>query len=100
VEGLSKLQNVDVLSKPMINQGIVSLRDPSGAVNDDWNDRVIAEINREGTSFFSGTTFQGRRAMRISVSNWQTDMQDVRRTVAGVERALANVKSTITAAAK
>jgi hypothetical protein len=27
--------------------------------------------------------------MRISVSNWQTTMNDVRRTVGGVERALA-----------
>jgi glutamate/tyrosine decarboxylase-like PLP-dependent enzyme len=100
VEGLSNLANVDVLAKPIINQGVVSFRDPSGAINDDWNDRVIAEIAREGTSFFSGTTFQGRRAMRISVSNWQTDMDDVKRTVAGVERALAKLNSGVIAAVK
>jgi glutamate/tyrosine decarboxylase-like PLP-dependent enzyme len=100
VEGLSKLPNVDVLAKPIINQGLVSFRDPSGAVNDDWNERVIAEINREGTSFFSGTTFHGRRAMRISVSNWQTDLEDVRRTVEGVQRALTNLNAGVIAAAK
>jgi glutamate/tyrosine decarboxylase-like PLP-dependent enzyme len=100
VEGLSKLPNVDVLAKPSINQGLVSFRDPSGAVNDNWNERVIAEINREGTSFFSGTTFHGRRAMRISVSNWQTDLEDVRRTVEGVQRALTNLNAGVIAAAK
>jgi glutamate/tyrosine decarboxylase-like PLP-dependent enzyme len=100
VEGLSKLPNVDVLAKPIINQGVVSFRDPSGAISDDWNERVIAEIDREGTSFFSGTTFHGRRAMRISVSNWQTDMDDVKKTVAGVERALATLKKSVLTAAK
>jgi glutamate/tyrosine decarboxylase-like PLP-dependent enzyme len=92
VEELSKLPNVDVLAKPIINQAVVSFRDPSGAISDEWNEQVIAAIDREGTSFFSGTTFQGRRAMRISVSNWQTDMDDVKRTVVGVERALQSLR--------
>ena len=55
---------------------------------DSWNDRVIAAIDKEGTSFFSGTTFNGRRAMRISVCNWQTSPEDVERTLAGVHRAI------------
>lgn len=88
VDGLAKLPRVDVLASPIINQGVVAFRDPAGAVSDEWNDRVIAAIAKEGTSFFSGTTFKGRRAMRISVSNWQTDAGDVKRTIAGVERAL------------
>ncbi len=53
-----------------------------------FNDEVIAAINAEGTAFFSGTTFNGRRAMRISVSNWQTSPDDVRKTVAAVARVL------------
>jgi glutamate/tyrosine decarboxylase-like PLP-dependent enzyme len=89
VNGLRKLDGVEVLSEPIINQGLVSFRDSSGRISDEWNDAVIAEIEREGTSFFSGTTWKSRRAMRISVSNWQTSMNDVQRTVAGVERALA-----------
>jgi glutamate/tyrosine decarboxylase-like PLP-dependent enzyme len=93
VDGLRRLGGVEVLSEPIINQGLVSFRDPSGRISDEWNDAVIAEIAREGTSFFSGTTWKGRRAMRISVSNWQTSMDDVQRTVAGVERALARMPS-------
>jgi glutamate/tyrosine decarboxylase-like PLP-dependent enzyme len=93
VDGLSKLDCVEVLAKPIINQGVVAFRDPSGSTSDEWNDRVIAEIAREGTSFFSGSTFKGRRAMRISVSNWQTSSEDVMRTIEGVQRALGRVNS-------
>ena len=93
VDGLGQLENVDVLARPIINQGVVAFRDPAGKPSDEWNDRVIAEIDREGTSFFSGTTFNGRRAMRISVSNWQTSPDDVKKTLAGVQRALQSLLS-------
>jgi len=91
VQGLSQIEHVDVLSQPIINQGVVAFRDPSGNPSDAWNDQVIAAIAKEGTSFFSGTTFNGRRAMRISVSNWQTDADDVKRTLAGVHRAIQSL---------
>ena len=98
VSGLARLQNVEVLSAPTINQGLVAFLDPDRRRSDEWNDRVIAEIDKEGTSFFSGTTWNGRRAMRISVSNWQTSSEDVTRTIAGVERALQVLRSeTVTA---
>ena len=93
VAGLGELEGVTVLSSPMINQGLVSFPDPSGAVSNEWNDEVIAEIAAEGTSFFSGTaTLAGRRAMRISVSNWQTSHEDVVKTVAGIERVLTRMR--------
>lgn len=88
VAGLAQIEHVDVLSEPIINQGVVAFRDPSGQPSDCWNDQVIAAIAKEGTSFFSGTTFNGRRAMRISVSNWQTSPEDVKRTLEGVHRAI------------
>jgi hypothetical protein len=37
----------------------------------------------------SGTTWDGRFAIRISVSNWRTSDDDVARTVAAFERAVA-----------
>lgn len=93
--GLGELEGVEVLSRPIINQGLVSFLDPSGTVSNQWNDEVIAEIAAEGTSFFSGTTTSsGRRAMRISVSNWQTSPEDVAKTVASVERVLKRMRST------
>jgi glutamate/tyrosine decarboxylase-like PLP-dependent enzyme len=93
VEGLSKFENVEVLAKPIINQGLVAFLDPLGKPSDEWNERTIAEIDSEGTSFFSGTTFKGRRAMRISVCNWQTSAQDVKRTLEGVKRAMRSMRA-------
>jgi hypothetical protein len=37
----------------------------------------------------SGTTWQGKAAMRISVSNWTTDESDIDRSAAAVLRCLA-----------
>ena len=94
VAALGELKGVEVLSSPIINQGLVTFHDPSGASSDQWNDAVIAAIAEEGTSFFSGTTAaNGRRAMRISVSNWQTSYEDAIKTVAGVERALESMRN-------
>ena len=45
---------------------------------------VLAAVQREGTCFMTGTTWQGRAAMRISVSNWSTDEADVDASVAAI----------------
>jgi len=47
-------------------------------------DAVIAAVQREGTCWCGPTTWQGRRAMRISVSNWTTTKEDIDRSVAAV----------------
>jgi glutamate/tyrosine decarboxylase-like PLP-dependent enzyme len=44
-------------------------------------DAVMAGIRNQGLAFFSGTTFRGERLMRISVSDWATDTDDVDRVV-------------------
>ena len=92
VRGIGALPGVEVLCQPQINQGLV--RFPSAkpaatnADHDRHNDEVIAKINAGGEAFFSGTTWKGRRAMRISVCNWRTSEQDVARTIAAVAAAL------------
>ena len=47
----------------------------------------MARVRAEGTAFFSGTTYRGERLMRISVSDWATDDDDVTRVVAALLRA-------------
>jgi hypothetical protein len=42
-----------------------------------------------GQAWLSGTTFDGRRAIRLSVSNWQTSESDIARTLAAFETAVA-----------
>ena len=49
---------------------------------------MIAAINRSGEAMFGPVTWKGRRAMRVSVVNWQTDAVAVARTVAAIAGAL------------
>jgi hypothetical protein len=55
--------------------------------------RTIAEIQREGTCWCAGTVWQGRTAMRISVSNWRTTEEDVERSLQAMLRAAAQCAS-------
>lgn len=57
--------------------------------HDAFNDRVIARVQQDGTAFFSGTTYNGTRLMRISVSDWATDEDDVRRAIEALQQAAA-----------
>ena len=81
-EGL-RAAGYDILNDVVINQVLVSFGDP------ELTRRVIAGVQADGTCWMSGTTWQGREAMRISVSNWSTDEDDLDRSVAAILRAAA-----------
>ena len=95
VTGIGKLPGAEMLWEPTINQGLVRFPDPRPAATDVDHDRhtdaVIAEILKTGEAFFGGTTWQGRRAMRVSVCNWQTSEADVERVIAAVNQAIKAV---------
>ena len=57
--------------------------------SDERTDRVLARLLDDGTAWISGSTWHGRRVMRISVSNWSTTDDDVRRTLDAIRRAAA-----------
>jgi aromatic-L-amino-acid decarboxylase len=59
------------------------------ADHDRRTDIVIADVVESGEAFFSGTTWQGKRCMRVSVCSWKTDDRDVERAVDAVQLALA-----------
>jgi len=92
VTKIGSLEGAEVVWEPQINQGLVRFlntrTDASAADNDAFTDRIIAEILASGEAFFTGTTWRGRRAMRVSVCNWQTSAEDVDRVVACVDRLL------------
>ena len=48
--------------------------------------RVIAALQAEGTCWCGGTVWQGRTAMRISVSSWATTEDDVERSLEAMIR--------------
>jgi hypothetical protein len=52
-------------------------------------DAVIAAIQRDGTCWCGPTTWQGRRAMRVSVSSWCTTEQDIDASVAAIRACAA-----------
>jgi glutamate/tyrosine decarboxylase-like PLP-dependent enzyme len=90
---IGRLPGAEVVSEPIINQGLVRFLDPSPNAVDADHDRrteeVIAGILGSGEAFFGGTTWRGRRAMRVSVSGWLTSDEDVRRVVKAVAGVLA-----------
>lgn len=92
VTEIGRLPGAELVWKPQINQGLVRFLDPkAGASQQDHDlrtDQMIAKINAAGEAFFSGTTWRGRRAMRVSVCNWQTTSEDVRRTVRNIAELL------------
>lgn len=92
VTGIGGLQGAKALWVSELNQGLVRFHDPrAGASEEDhdqYTDRVIAGINATGEAFFSGTTWRGRRAMRVSVVNWRTNENDVARAIAAAKSVL------------
>jgi glutamate/tyrosine decarboxylase-like PLP-dependent enzyme len=99
VDGVGALPRVEIIWRPTINQGLVRFlaQYPSAAPEDHdaRTDQVIARINRSGEAMFGGVTWNGRRAMRVSVVNWRTTPADVDRTVAAVARAIADDAHTV-----
>ena len=64
----------------VLNQVLVSFG------TDDVTDAVIDGVQREGTCWMGGTTWRGRRFMRVAVSNYATTDHDVDLSVAAIRR--------------
>ncbi|HEX7623655.1 MAG TPA: pyridoxal-dependent decarboxylase, partial [Anaeromyxobacteraceae bacterium] len=69
-EGLAAAGHT-ILNEVVLNQVLVSFGD------DARTRRVIAALQADGTCWCGGTVWQGRAAMRISVSSWATTDEDV-----------------------
>ncbi|MCI0839155.1 MAG: aspartate aminotransferase family protein, partial [Chloroflexi bacterium] len=78
-EGLSEA-GYEVLNEVVLNQVLVSFGDA------ETTNRTIAAIQEEGTCWCGGTEWQGRTAMRISVSSWATTDEDVERSLEAMIR--------------
>ena len=87
VQQLDKLPGVEVLTTPVINQGLVRFLDPDGD-HDTRTDTVIERINASGEAWFGPTVWNGMRVMRISLSNFRTTQEDVNRAVEAIKSAM------------
>jgi glutamate/tyrosine decarboxylase-like PLP-dependent enzyme len=71
----------EILNEVMINQVLVSFGPPA------LTGAVIERVQADGTCWCGGTEWQGRVAMRISVSSWATTDEDVEVSLAAIGRA-------------
>jgi glutamate/tyrosine decarboxylase-like PLP-dependent enzyme len=78
----------EVLNEVVLNQVLVSFGGP------EETRRVIAALQEDGTCWCGGTEWQGRTAMRISVSCWATTDADVERSLAAMIRIGRAARST------
>lgn len=74
---------LNVVNEVVLNQVLVEVGDQAET------ERVISAVQRDGTCWLGGTTWRGRRLLRISVSNWSTTSEDVDRSVEAILRAAA-----------
>ena len=79
---LAGLPGFELLNEVVLNQVLFRFE------SDEHTDEVVSRVQESGEAWLSGTVWDGRRAIRISVSNWQTSDDDVARTVAAFEAAV------------
>jgi glutamate/tyrosine decarboxylase-like PLP-dependent enzyme len=70
----------DVLNEVVLNQVLVSF----GSA--ERTRQVVGKVQGDGTCWCGGTEWQGRAAMRISVSSWATTEEDVERSLEAIIR--------------
>jgi glutamate/tyrosine decarboxylase-like PLP-dependent enzyme len=80
-DGLAALPGCEILNDVVLNQVLLRFED------DERTSAIVAAVQREGEAWMGPTVWDGRAAIRISVSCWRTDGDDVSRTVAAFERA-------------
>ena len=73
----------EVLNDVVLNQVLVAFGDV------EKTQRVVADVQADGTCWCGPTVWQGRAAMRISVSSWATTDDDVMRSVQAIVRIAA-----------
>jgi len=72
----SDVPGVEVVNEVVLNQVLFRFED------DTRTDEVLARVQRESRVWMSGTTWDGRKAIRVSVSNWQTTEEEIELAVA------------------
>jgi glutamate/tyrosine decarboxylase-like PLP-dependent enzyme len=80
---LARVDGIELLNEVLLNQVLFRYE------SDERTAEVLRDVQASGEAWMSGTVWRGRKAIRISVSNWQTSDDDVARAIAAFERAYA-----------
>jgi glutamate/tyrosine decarboxylase-like PLP-dependent enzyme len=81
--GLSGVPGAELLNDVVLNQVLFRF------AGDKDTDEILQRVNESGEAWLSGTTWDGRRAIRLSVSNWQTSDSDIARALQAFRNAAA-----------
>jgi glutamate/tyrosine decarboxylase-like PLP-dependent enzyme len=82
-EGIAGIDGAEVINEVPYTQVCVAFG------SDERTEAVTRAVLADGTCWMSGSRWRGRAVMRVSVSNWSTDSDDVSRSVDAVRRAVA-----------
>jgi glutamate/tyrosine decarboxylase-like PLP-dependent enzyme len=78
---LAAAPRTSILNEVVLNQVLVRFEGPAGdgdgALGDARTRAIIDAVQRDGTCWLGGTVWDGRAAMRFSVSGWQTTAADI-----------------------
>lgn len=85
---LAAAPGVEVLNDVVLNQVLVRFHPVTGDA-DAHTDSVTAQVQAGDVCWVGGTVWNGKDAMRISVSNWSTTETDADRSVAAILAAAA-----------
>lgn len=87
-ERLATIPGARVLNDVVLNQVLVSL--PGGG---DAKRAAVEAVQRDGTCWLGGTTWNGEYVLRVSISNWATTNDDVDRSADAIILAAQSVSA-------
>ena len=70
-EGIVSVPGVELVNEVVLNQVLFRF------ASDEETDDVLRRVQDAGDVWMSGTTWDGRRAIRVSVSNWKTTEEEI-----------------------
>jgi glutamate/tyrosine decarboxylase-like PLP-dependent enzyme len=94
-EELAGAEGARILNEVVLNQVLVALDGDDGDLIDD----AISRVQADGTCWLAGTTWRGTPAIRVSISNWSTTEEDVRRSAEVIRDAIASARAAVSASA-
>jgi glutamate/tyrosine decarboxylase-like PLP-dependent enzyme len=85
-ERLAGIEGVTILNDVVYTQVCLAIGD------EETTRAVTAKLIAGGTVWMSGSRWHGREVLRISMSNWSTDADDIERSVAAVRDAIGSIR--------
>jgi glutamate/tyrosine decarboxylase-like PLP-dependent enzyme len=84
-DAIARVDGVELLNEVVLNQVLFRFE------SDERTEEVLRRVQEGGRVWMSGTTWNGRKAIRVSVSNWQTGDEEIDLAVSAFAEAYGKV---------